>query len=495
MSNEGRTIRAIRITLVANGVSAVAQIGIMVVLARLVASEDYGLVAGALALVRPVQYLLTGGAERAILLLPGLSQEGIDSAFWAVMTAAAVASLVLAALVPPSVRLGVPEDFAAVVLALVPLLAIGAAGTVFRGVLRRRFAFGGLVIADLAGQILGTGAVAILAAAAGWGASALVAGLLAQALLQTGIAAAIAIHSAGLRIRPRIDRAALRPIVAASVSMSKTSMLEVLNGQLPPAIIGPLLGAHALGLYNRAASLVQVPVEMIVTSLTRVQISDIGALRDSPAELRRTCGTLTETVGAVVLPLCGGMMLAAPELVAVVLGAGWADAAEAVSWTCLAVAAFMVGHVFAVVNEGTLRLDERFRIQVITMLLAGAGLALGAGVGFDAALAGWAFSAIAFMALHMRLMARVLQVPVGDVLARLVPGTVAAVACMAGVAGLSLALPSDTGPALRLCLDIAVCGSCVVLIYATLFPSVFATLLRYGGLRRLPASAPVAKEG
>jgi len=491
MSVEARSIRAIRITLLANGASALGQIAIMAVLARLVTSEEYGLVAGALVLIRPVQYLLTSGAERAVILMPGLTDDGVDSAFWAILAAALGVSILLAAAVPPAVHFGVPADFGAILLALTPLVALSAAGTVFRGMLRRRFAFGGLATADLAGQMLGTGAVAILAAAAGWGAYALVAGVLAQALLQTGVAAARA-YAAGLRIRPRLRRAALAPVLAASLSISRTSALEVLYGQLPSAIIGGMLGAHALGLYNRAYSLAQVPVEMIVTPLTRVQTSSVSALRDELAPLRRACGNLIETSAAAILPLCGGIMLAGPELVAVALGPDWAEAADTIPWLALAAAAIMLGHVFAVVNEGALRLDERFRIQATTMLVAAAGLALGAwGGGLAGALAGWTAGAVVFMALHLDLMARsVLHLPTSAVLARLLPGATAAAACCAAVTALPHALPAGIAPAWLLGADVAACGACVVLVYAVLFPRVMHAILQYGGLRRVAAAEP-----
>lgn len=489
MNVEARSIRGVRITLVANLLSIVAQTAIVAVSARLLTAEQYGLAAGALALVRPIQHLLTAGPERAVLLLPEVTAETVESAFWTLGATGVAVSVAISALALLSIPLGVPGEFAVVLAALAPLVGIAALGAVFRGVLRQRFAFGSLAGADIAGQIIGTGAVTIAAALAGWGVYALVAGFLTQALLQTGVAGACALKSGCVRIgRFRgLRRPGPSPLLSAGISISRTSFLEIVNSQLPTAIIGATLGAAPLGMYNRAAALAQPAIEMIVTTLTRVRIGSVGALRNDPAALRRLCDDLIETAGAATIPLCLGMIAAAPDLAATLLGSAWTGADTAIIWICLSTLPAMLGHVFAVINEGALRLDERFRIQLISMAVAAAGLAAGglAGDGLAAALAGWAAGWTVFFVLHLRLTADILGASRLSISAHLLPGAVAGFACMVGVFALAPLSPAQA-PALRLGLDIVFCALCALLVYAVFFPRVFDTLLRYAGLRPDP---------
>lgn len=486
MSAEARSIRGVRITLLTNLLSIVAQTVVVATLARLLTAEQYGLVAGAVALVRPIQNLLTAGPERAVLLLPEVSAEEIEAAFWALAAAGMTASAVIWVLAMLSIPLGVPTEFAIVLVVLAPVIGIAAAGAVFRGVLRRRYAFGSLAAADIAGQIVGTGAVTIAAALAGWGVYALAAGLLTQALLQTVVTGACAFRSGYVRIGRcrRLHRAELTQLLTAGISISRTSFLENVNSQLPAAIIGATLGAVSLGVYNRAAALVQPPIEMLVTALTRVQIGGIGALHDDPVALRRLCDGLVETAGAATIPLCLGMTAAAPDLVATLLGPAWAGADTAVIWVCLSTLPAMLGHVFAVINEGTLRLNERFRIQLVSMTVAGIGLAGGALIGGElcGALIGWMVGWSVFLLLHLRLSAGTFGTSPLSMLIHLLPGTGAGIACMAGVFAVA-PLMSGAAPMVRLGLDIILCAVCTMTVYGVFFPRVFDTLLRYVGLR------------
>lgn len=490
MSLEARSIRGVRVTMLASCASILAQVAIVAVLARLLTTEQYGLAAGALVLVRPVQHLLTAGPERAVLLLSGLTPGHLDAALWTLTGIGLAASAALAALAILAGWLGAPALFAEVLAALAPLVALTAPAAVFRGALRRQLAYGRLAVADMAGQLLGAGALAIAAAAAGWGVYALVAGLLGQALLQTMIAGGLALRSGSVHLRWPLPGRSSGPLTAASLSMSRTALLEVLHGQAPAAIIGTMLGAGSLGLYNRAAAVVQPPVEMIVTAITRVRIGAVGARRDDPAARRQLCGDLIEEVAGVALPLCIGAAAAAPDLAATILGPAWDAAAPAIAWFAVATAWAMLGHAVAVVNEGLLRLDERFRIQAAVIVVGAAGLAVGAVGGLEGALTGWAAAWAVFLALHLRLASRALDVPLRSLLARLLPGLTAAVAGAAAVHAIGQLSPASFGPPARLTLDIAACAAAATLIYGIFFPRLFGTLLRYAGLRR---SAPNAK--
>ncbi|MFX8824956.1 oligosaccharide flippase family protein, partial [Acinetobacter baumannii] len=64
MEHEGRAIRGVRIALLSNIAGVLLQTLIMALLARLVSAVDYGLLAGALVVIRLAQHLLSSGPER-----------------------------------------------------------------------------------------------------------------------------------------------------------------------------------------------------------------------------------------------------------------------------------------------------------------------------------------------------------------------------------------------------------------------------------------------
>lgn len=487
MDHENQAIRGVRITLTSNVLMILLQTLIMAGLARLVTAEDYGLLAGSLVVVRLVQHVLTAGPERAILLLPDLGLPVLTAAFQALGWMGLAASLSLAGIAWLAIEIGWPPAFFLALAALAPLVLLSTTGVVFRAVLRRHLAFKQLSLVDIGTQLLGGGAVALVAASQGWGVYALIAGQLMTTLLQSilyGYFACRAGHAQLTGAPPR-PWTLLKPLVRSSLTISSTSFLELVNGQLPVTIIGTVLGGTPLGLYNRATTLIQIPVEMIVTSVTRVRIATVSARRDDISTLLPACREVIAVVAAIVLPLCAGAAVAAPSLSRTILGTGWQDAPPAVAWVAALAGTAMLAHVFGMINEAMLRLRERFRIQLLSICLT--ALCLGAGSwlgGLEGALAGAAGANVLFLLLHMRLAATCLGVSPIRLLGPLLPGAIAGAGCVAGVT-MTAGLMDGLAPPLQLGLNIGLCALITESIYALLFPELNNQMLRYAGLKRL----------
>lgn len=483
MEHEGRAIRGVRLALLSNIAGVVLQTLIMAVLARLVTAVDYGLLAGALVVMRLAQHLLSSGPERAVLLLSEPSSQLLSAAFWALTATGTAGALLIAAGAGLAAVAGVDASYAATVAALTPLLPLTTAAVVLRVALRRHFAFGRLGLADIGAQLIGGGLVAVAVIAGAPGVTALVVGQLATSLLQTMLYAAFALGGGYVSLSrlPAQWWPLLRPMLTASLSISRTSFLEVLHSQLPAALIGALLGRSPLGLYNRATALVQVPIEVVVTAVTRVRIGTIVLLREDKAALRAACHELIEVVGALALPLCCGVAVAAPVLTVTVLGSDWLAAVPAVRWTVAFVTFSILLHVVGTINEGLLQFDARFRIQLLAIVASAAGLMVGSlAGGLAGALAGLTASWAFFLVLHLRLAARCLEISVSAMLVRLLPGTAAGIAC-AFAAQAGMLLMDDQPPAMQLATVIVLCAIATIGVYAICFPLLWARLLRYLG--------------
>lgn len=473
-----RLVRGTRITLMGTVLAQAMQLALVPLLARLITPVEYGLIAGAMVVLAPLAHLVAKGAERALIVAAALPTAALDSIMLFQLALAVAAMVALAALVWAGLPLATEP---ALLLSLLPLVLLAAGSAVLRAVLYRRLAFGRLVAIDAASQMIG-GLLTLAAAVAGWGAYALVAGLLAQALLQAVFCA----FAAGHRFGWRWDRRAALPILATGLNLTRTSILETLHGQMPAAAVGWALGAASLGLYNRVYHLVQLPAEILVGSLTRVAFGGLAQMRQRKSRLRRGAGMLVQTSAALALPVCAGMAPAGPELVAVVLGPRWLDGAALVPWLCLGAAATMLGHVLAVINEAALRLDDRFRIQAAVLAATAAALALAAGAGLVAMIAAVAAGALLYLAMQAALVMRSLGIGLGVLLGWLVPGIAASGACLATLLALKELLPPDATALPRLAADIAGCTAAAAAVYRLCFPALWRRLIRYavGAVRR-----------
>lgn len=86
-----------------------------------------------------------------------------------------------------------------------------------------------------------------------------------------------------------------------------------------------MLGGPALGVYSMAGSLGRLPVEKVAALLSQVSPAFLALNQHDRPALRGLIVTLTQALSFTVLPICGGMLLVAPDGVALALGSQWLD--------------------------------------------------------------------------------------------------------------------------------------------------------------------------
>jgi lipopolysaccharide exporter len=485
----GRTVRGVRITFGATVLSGLIQAGVLVVMARLLTPLDYGLVTGSLVVVRPVQLILFAGLERAVILDQDLSHQRTASIMSLNVLLGLGATLIVAALAglawlsPPFHR------FAPTLLALSPALLITGLGVTPRAILRQRLAYGRLATADVVSQLLGQVLMAIAAARAGLGAYSLVLGYLTQSVIQ------MVMNLQGAATRPTLRMAwsVVSPILKFSFSISKTSLLELLSGQIPALSVGGVLGPISLGVYNRAYSLIQLPVEMLANSMSRVLFSGFSLVREDVERLRRGCRGLIEIGSAAVIPVCCGMAAAASDLVPVLLGPKWSSTEVIIPWICVGATCGLVAHLFAVMSEAAVRLEARFRLQLVATVATAVAFAVGVRFGLVGCSAAFAFGNVVFLIGNVWLTSHILRLSLQDVLRWIQPAAVSG-GCMILYVTLIRATLTGALPAVRLIVEIAGCAIVLAALYLLFWPRTVADVARYSGLplpwRRLRARVP-----
>ena len=471
-----RTMKGIRVTLLGALCNAGLQTAILIVLARLLTPRDYGLYAAALIITQPLLTFILSPAERAIVLQEKMSTDNVASLlgllFWVM---AGLGLLVGAAGLSASYWFR--YEFGMTLAACSFMLPATALATTARATLRRELAFGKLVAVDLIAQFFGLGGVAFLCARAGLGPFSLVFGALAQTLLQaTG-------YRWGVDGAFRMDLNFTKsfPVVKSAYMVSKISFVEIARGQVPAIFVGATLGAATLGIFNRAYSLVQLPLELITTAVSRVLFSSFVSVRNEKERFDRAFYQTIECVTVIVLPVAIGIAAAAPELVATVLGKHWTAARPLIAWIALGSALAMTGTLFASILEVTLHLQEKLYGQIFSLVVTVLCFALLTRYGpVDAAIA-FAIAFLVYFAIQASLSISLLGLDPFQLLARLVPAL---------VSGISIGLYILTARYLLrflmpweiLLFEVAGSGLLLPAIGAALFPRLFRELLHYSGL-------------
>jgi lipopolysaccharide exporter len=300
----------------------------VVVLARLLAPADFGVVAAIALFIAMIEVISDVGMKATVVYEQekGIT-ERVHTAFTVNVTVAALlcaAAVLLAPLVAGFFRMADHTDLFR--LASLNLLLTGL-GNVHDSLLMRDLEFRRRVIPDLARGVA-YGCTSIALAVAGYGPVALVAGLLA------GTAAWTTFQWVLASFRPRLsfDGAIARSMVSYGSGAFSLSIIGAVAGIVPLSLIGRILGEHALGLYSVARRVPELAIEGVVYNVSRVYFPALSRKR---ATDERAVGGATLTVlryqALCVAPAAAALAVLASPLVVVLFSDKWSEAGPVLS--------------------------------------------------------------------------------------------------------------------------------------------------------------------
>ncbi len=167
MADLGReAARGTAVTLVAQSGRFVLQIGSLIVLARLLSPEAFGLVAMVTSLIGIAELIRDFGLSSAAIQAKHLSHEERTNLFWINVAIGTVCAMLAVVFAPLIADLYHEQRVYSIVLALSGLLVVSGITTQYRADLSRSLRFHALAAVDFSAQTLGV-AVAIIAAVLG----------------------------------------------------------------------------------------------------------------------------------------------------------------------------------------------------------------------------------------------------------------------------------------------------------------------------------------
>lgn len=302
------------------------QFVVTVVLARLLAPEDFGIIALLSFFTSLSIAFAQSGLTLGLVQRQDTSRDEESVVFWWNL---AIALLFSAALVASGPALA--DFYGHPVLAPLMWIAAGqivlsALGAVQTALLTRALAFSRLTMVGIASSLL-AGAAGIAVAVTGGGIWALAAQILAAA----------AINTAGLWIASPWRPSAHwhfrtgRNVFNFGTWVSLGYLLEVLYTQGSALLIGKLYGVRDLGFYNRAMSTQLLPSTILAQIVSRIALPLFSARAAEPDALRRGLRMAIGLSMMLNLPAMVGLALLAPEVILVLFGEKWLPAAPILS--------------------------------------------------------------------------------------------------------------------------------------------------------------------
>jgi PST family polysaccharide transporter len=307
------------------GASKALSLVSILVLARLLTPDQFGVVAAVAAYIALVELGSDLGMKPAIVYEQerGIS-ERVHTAFTLNLLTAALFTG-LGVLLAPAVAgfFGVPGEAGLFRLGALNLLLTGL-GNIHDGLLLRDMSFARRVWPQVARDLTRV-AVSVALALAGLGAAALVIGFLA------GTAAWTVWEWLIVPLRPRLscDGAIARSMIAYGAPAALLQILATINSRLDVVLIGHLLDSSALGVYSIAYRLPEVLLASIAYTLGVVAFPALARQRaDDRAGLAPATLELLRYMALYALPVATGLAVLSVPIIDLLFSHRWHEAAR-----------------------------------------------------------------------------------------------------------------------------------------------------------------------
>ena len=252
--------------------------------------------------------------------------------------------------------------------------------------LQRAMRFKASALVATAASIV-SGIVSMILAGQGWGVWSLVLGGLLGSLLS----AVLLLRVAGWAPRFGIDREIVRRLGGYGFKVSLNSIVEYVRSQIPNLVATRLLGATAVGLYNKAASLNVMPMSVIGAAPYQAVFRALAQTQDNLDQSKYIYLRTVTLVLVYTLPFNVGLAWLAEPFISVVYGDKWLGAVQPLQILALSVLFRCVTNPAGAVLEARNLLTQEFRIQLETLVL----LAIGCLIGYRWGISGIAWASVA----------------------------------------------------------------------------------------------------
>lgn len=289
-----------------------------VVYAHLLTPTELGIGTIIIAIVEVVGILYSSVLEDPLVRLERLEDKHISTAFWFSVLISLVSILVITLgvmLYTPSPALQWMTAIASVKI-LFTMMA-----RVYVAQMRRSGNFKLLASRTLLGKVAG-GGTGIAVALLGFGPWAVI----AQALIMDLVSMVVLMRGDRRRIPFAIDGPLLLELLRTGTPVAINVMSSQTLQRGVNVVLGITAGAHAVGMFNLAMRIIDLPRSAIYNGLMSYALPAFARRSAEPSRLVGLIGDTTAISGFLLTPLFVGIALTAEDIILLIFGAKWAEA-------------------------------------------------------------------------------------------------------------------------------------------------------------------------
>jgi len=385
---KGRTISGAFVTVAAQGVQFVLSLASIMVLARLLTPQDFGLFAMVTTVMGYLRIFKDAGLSTATVQREGITHAQVSNLFWINVAVSGGVGLIFAAASPVVAWFYREPRLVAITLILSITFPLSGLTVQHTALLSRQLRFKAMAFIQigslLIGLVVGTGMAWV-----GYNYWALVFSNLVT------VVAAVPLTWLAVPWRPHRPsrRSGVRSLVGFGANLATGGFIYSLAKGADGLLVGRFYGADSIGLYSRASALLNRPMDQFLAPMNFVFVPTLSRILIQPERYRSAFLRVYEAM-ALVSFLGSGLVLAlARPLTLVVLGPKWENAALIFAGFTIAALYTPIGGastwLFATQGRGKDSLISSSLFSVITVASFVVGLPFGpAGVALVYSVAG-----------------------------------------------------------------------------------------------------------
>ncbi|MGX4641059.1 MOP flippase family protein [Massilia sp. SYSU DXS3249] len=387
-----------------------------VIFARLLAPDDFGLVAMAGVVLGFVDLFRDLGTGAALVRQKELRPSLQSSVFWLNLVFGLTMTLLMMALSPVIAALYREPRVQPVIMVMSVSFLLSSIAIVQSGVLVREMRFEALAKIELAASA-SSYLVGISAALLGQGVWSLVYQVMTYTALST-----ILIWIVG-DWRPQLVFvwAEVRSIMGYSLNLVGYNVFYYFAQNVDNLLIGRYLGTGALGVYDLAFKLMAFPMQAISAVFSKVMLPYYAKAQDDLPRFRRVFLQIASAIAFISFPLMIGLFATREHFVLSVFGADWAQMIPLLAMFAPLAAIRSVLTTTGSIYVATGRADLQLRWGIVSNLIVFVGLAIGLQWGIIGVAAGFTITALLLLYHNFMIPFRLVGLTLPDLLEALRP--------------------------------------------------------------------------
>jgi len=288
-----------------------------IAIARRLSPGDYGIAGTAGVLVGTLSLFHDAGLARAVVMRRERDDVVLEQVHGAAILSGIALALLLVLAAYPIASFYAEPRLVPVIIALSLALVLSGTNTIPLAVMQQRLQFKRLAAIDF-GKTIAQAFTVLICALLGFRYWSLTIGLIVGHLVT------LVWTQRSVSLRARFpDRLTVGPTFGYTRHLAVSALAWYLYSNADFAVVGRVAGLSALGYYQFAWNVAQLPGEKLANVLQAVVLPFFGSIGDDKKALKHYFLILSELLVAVMLPVLIGFALVSPIAVPLIFGAKW----------------------------------------------------------------------------------------------------------------------------------------------------------------------------